>query len=182
MSPVTHLHLPGSVKDRDLSLLRAVSARLERAKTEVEFYFLGGAVLYQAFNADPKTAHVGSMLRPASVVRDAARDVAAREGVPEDWLPWSVRRVLSGEVAGAGTYLELRHLRAFVPLPGYVLAVKCAAMRLGEDFRETEDVRYVLRAMNLTSADEALSVVLRYFTDRQLVPDTRLRLERLLQG
>lgn len=163
----------------DLHLLNLLDARLASHQTEVEFYFVGGAVIFQAFNAQPGTAHVSAMFRPADVVRLAIEEVAIEEGAPEDWLPQSVRRVLRGG-ATAAAYVGLPHVRVFVPVPDYVLGIKCAAMRLGDDFREMDDIRYLLRAMNVTSADSALSIVSQYFTERQLAPDTKARLERAL--
>jgi hypothetical protein len=58
--------------------------------------------------------------------------------------------------------------------------MKCAAMRLGEEFHDLEDVRYLLRYLNITSVDEALAVVTSYFDESQLAPKTRLALEALL--
>jgi len=161
-----------------LRSLGELARRLVADNTEVEFYFLGGAVLYQAFAAAPGTARVTAMFRPARVVTRAASVVAEAEGLPESWLARAVPAALS-DASRSGDYVELPGLRAFAPRPEYVLAMKCAAMRLGDDFRETEDVRYVLRSMNLSSAEEALSLVSRYFSERQLAPDTRERLEAL---
>jgi hypothetical protein len=41
--------------------------------------------------------------------------------------------------------------------------MKCAAMRLGEEFHDLDDVRYLLRYLNITSVEEALEIVTRYF-------------------
>jgi hypothetical protein len=77
-------------------------------------------------------------------------------------------------------YLELPHLRVFVARPEYLLAMKCASMRLGEEFHDLDDVRYLLRYLNLSSVEQALTVVTRYFSQEQLPPKTRLALEELL--
>ncbi|MND05624.1 hypothetical protein D3C83_265390 [compost metagenome] len=58
--------------------------------------------------------------------------------------------------------------------------MKCAAMRLGEEFRDLDDVRYLLRYLNITTPDEAMAVVTRYFDASQLPHKTRLALEELL--
>lgn len=55
-------------------------------------------------------------------------------------------------------------------------------MRLGEEFHDLEDVRYLLRYLNIESVDEALAIVTRYFDEEQLPPKTRLALEELLPG
>jgi hypothetical protein len=70
----------------------------------------------------------------------------------------------------------------FIARPEYLLAMKCASMRLGEEFRDLDDVRYLLRYLNLETADEALEVVTRYVDEPRLLPETRLALEELLGG
>ena len=67
-------------------------------------------------------------------------------------------------------------LTSFVKL----LAMKCAAMRLGEEFHDLDDVRYLLRHLDISSAKEALAIVARYFDENELHPKTRLALEELL--
>lgn len=58
--------------------------------------------------------------------------------------------------------------------------MKCAAMRLAEEFRDVDDVRYLLRYLNVTTADHALEIVTQYFDEDRLMPNTRLALEELL--
>jgi len=79
-------------------------------------------------------------------------------------------------------YLELPHLRVFVAQPGYLLAMKCVALRLGEEFQDLDDIRYLLRHLNLATVDEALAIVLRYFDEGEIPTKTRLALEELLPG
>jgi hypothetical protein len=54
-------------------------------------------------------------------------------------------------------------------------------MRLGADFHDLDDVRYLLRWLNITTADETLCIVTRYFDEDRLLPTTRLALEELLR-
>lgn len=63
--------------------------------------------------------------------------------------------------------------------PAYLLAMKCAALRLGEEFHDLDDVRYLLRHLDIRRADQALAVVTQYFDQQQLLPKTRLILESL---
>ncbi len=64
--------------------------------------------------------------------------------------------------------------------PEYLLAMKCASMRLGEEFHDLDDVRYLLRYLNIDRPDDAMAIVLQYYDDSQLLPKTRLALEALL--
>ena len=147
--------------------------------TQGEIYLVGGAVMCLALDARDSTLDLGAFFKPTKVIREAAARVAARADVPPDWLNDAVKGLL-GARGEWQSYLELPHLRVFTATPEYLLALKCAAMRLGEEFHDLDDVRYLLRYLNITSVEEALGVVTRYFDESQLVPKTRLALEGLL--
>ncbi len=160
-------------------LLRLLDAELAKEGVVGELYLVGGAVMCLVLDARPATRDVDAFFKPTQVVRRAAARVAARAGVPETWLNDSVKGFLSprGDFA---PYLELENLRVFTAVPSYLLAMKCAAMRLGEEFHDLDDVRYLLRHLDITTAPQALAVVTRYFDESQLAPKTRLALEELL--
>lgn len=164
-----------------LRLFERLDAELAALATEAELYVVGGAVMCLALQARDATRDIDAFFRPTSVVRDAARRVAAKEGVPDSWLNDAVKGYLSPR-GDFDPFLELPHLRVFVAHPSYLLAMKCAAMRLGAEFEDLDDVRYLLRYLDISSADEALAVVMRYFDETQLRPKTRLVLEELLGG
>lgn len=164
-----------------LRLFELLDAELREEGVEAELYLVGGAVMCLALDAREATRDVDGVFRPNAVVRDAAARVAAKAGVPDSWLNDAVQGFLSPR-GDFGPFLELSRLRVFVARPAYLLAMKCAAMRLGEEFHDLDDVRYLLRYLNITSAEEALGVVMRYFDESQLLPKTRLALEELLGG
>ena len=107
-------------------------------------------------------------------------DVSAsmRDGARIDALNDAVKAYLSprGEF---DRFLELSHLNVFVAHPHYLLAMKCAALRLGEEFHDLDDVRYLLRHLDVRTAEDAIQIVLRYFDESQLLPKTRLIVESL---
>ncbi len=162
-----------------LRLFELLDAELGMQNVVGEVYVVGGAVMCLALGARDATRDVDAWFRPARLVREAAARVAAHANVPEDWLNDAVKGFLSPR----GTfddYLELPHLRVFVAQPSYLLAMKCAAMRLGEEFHDVDDVRYLLRYLNITAAAEAMDLVTMYFDASQLPPKTRFALEELL--
>ena len=79
-------------------------------------------------------------------------------------------------------YLESSHLRVLTAAPEYLLAMKCLAMRLGEEFRDEDDVRFLLRYLNLTEYQAALDIVTRYYPLEQIPRKTLYALEELLAG
>jgi hypothetical protein len=162
-------------------LFELLDAELGREDARGEVYLVGGAVLCIVLGARAATRDVDAFFRPTRLIRQAAARVAAQTGAPSNWLNDAVKAFL-GTRGEFDPYLELSHLRVFVARPEYLLAMKCASMRLGEEFHDLEDVRYLLRYLDIGTVDEALAVVTRYFDDDQLPPKTRLALEELLGG
>lgn len=162
-------------------LLELLDAELARDEVHGELYVVGGAVMCLALDARATTHDVDALFRPTQAIREAAARVAATANVPDNWLNDAVKGYLSPR-AEFDRFLELPHLKVFVAQPRYLLAMKCAAMRLGAEFHDLDDVRYLLRYLNISTADEALAIVTRYFDEARLLPKTRLVLEELLES
>ena len=164
-----------------LRLFELLDAELAATETQGEVYLVGGAVMCLALAARDSSRDVDAVFRPSKIVRQAAVRVAVRAAVPETWLNDAVKGWLSprGEF---DAYLDLPHLKVFVARPEYLLAMKCAAMRLGEEFHDLDDVRYLLRYLNITAASDAMGIVLRYFDASQIPAKSGLALEELLGG
>ena len=57
--------------------------------------------------------------------------------------------------------------------------MKCAATRLGEESHDVDDLRDLLRHLDVRTPDDALAIVAAWLDDTDL-PTTRLILEELL--
>ena len=154
-------------------LFELLDAELAGQGIHGELYLVGGAVMCLALDARDSTRDVDAMFRPGRAIREAAVRVASKAGAPETWLNDAVKGYLSprGEF---DEFLDLPHLKVFVARPEYLLAMKCASMRLGEEFHDLDDVRYLLRYLNIAKADDALAILRRYYDEEQLLPNTRL--------
>jgi hypothetical protein len=168
-------------KERILELFSLLDQRLAQDDVVGELYLVGGAVMCLALDARPSTADIDALYVPKEAVRQAARQLAADEGIGEDWLNDAVKGFLS-ERGEFSPWLELGHLKVFVPLPEYLLAMKCLALRLGPEFHDEEDVRYLLRYLNIETADDAVAIVERYYPVDRIPPKTRFALEEILSG
>lgn len=162
-----------------LRLFELLDAELAAEGVHAELYLVGGAVMCVALGARDATRDVDAWFKPTALVRRAAARVAARASLPDTWLNDAVKAWL-GPRGDFDRYLERPHLQVFVAQPAYLLAMKCVAMRLGEEFHDLDDVRYLLRYLNITTAADALAIVLRYFDESQIPPKTKLALEELL--
>jgi len=162
-----------------LRLLRLLDAELAHEDATAEVYLVGGAVMCLVFGARDSTHDVDAVFRPATLVRQAAARIAARSGAPEHWLNDAVKGLI-GTRGDFDVYLELPHLRVFAARAEYLLAMKCVALRLGAEFHDLDDVRYLLRHMNISKANDALDIVTRYFDPSAVPAKARLALEELL--
>lgn len=160
-------------------LFDLLNARLAEEDVIGEVYVVGGAVMALAFAARPATNDVDAVFVPKETVRRLAKKVAVDAGVDENWLNDAVKGFL-GDRGDFSPWLELSHLRVFMPVPEYLLAMKCMAFRLGPEFRDEEDVRYLLRYLNIERAEDALGVVERYFPAMLIPPKTRFALQEIL--
>ena len=166
--------------DADLRMhFELLNQELRDRGASAELCVAGGAVITHIFQSEPRSRSVEGLFAPGSLLREAAAAVGAARGLQNRWLSDAVRRFL-GRRARSDPFLELSHLKVFSPPPEYLLAMKCAAWRLGEEGAGVEDIRYLLRFLDLTSIEEALDVVRMYFEERQLPEDLVDRLSQFM--
>ena len=146
---------------------------------EGELFVVGGAVMCLAYSARPSTQNVDALFRPAREIRTAAARVAVAAGFSPEWLNDGVKAFLSdrGEFT---PFLELDHLRVMVAQPEYLLAMKCLAMRIGAEFHDEDDVRYLLRHLDIRDYERAVGVITRYYPLDRFPQKTLYALAELL--
>lgn len=145
-----------------------------------ELYLVGGAVMCLVFDARRSTKDLDGFFRPVRVIRDAVRRIAANSGIDDGWLNDAVKGFLS-PTGDFEEYLELSNLRVMTATAEYLLAMKSLAMRLGEEFHDEEDVRFLLRYLNVTRYEAALEIVTRYYPIERFPQKTLYALEEMLE-
>jgi hypothetical protein len=134
--------------DRIAQLLLLLNAELAADGVRGELYLAGGAVMCLVFHARSATKDIDALLVPAAELRRAAERVAAREELPPDWINDAVKGFFS-ESGRFDVYANYSHLQVFAPHPEYLLAMKCLAIRLGEEFRDRDDIQVLLQLLNV---------------------------------
>jgi len=168
------------LKDSDIRrLFDLLNEELRAAAIDAELFLLGGAVMCLAYAARPSTEDVDALFRPAAEVRKAAARVGARAGINPDWLNDGVKGFVSAQ-GDFAPFLELEHLRVMVAQPGYLLAMKCLSMRIGAEFHDEDDVRYLLRHLDVRSYEQALSIIEKYYPLERFPQKTLYALAELL--
>ena len=169
-----------ALTDKDIRrLFGLLNEELRQAGVEGELFLVGGAVMCLAYAARPSTQDVDAWFRPARQVREAAARVAVQAGIQPDWLNDGVKGFLSerGEYIA---FLELDHLRVMVAQPEYLLAMKCLALRIGAEFHDEDDIRYLLRHLDIRSYEQAVAVITRFYPLERFPQKTLYALAELL--
>lgn len=143
-------------------LFDLLNQELRVSETHGELFLVGGAVMCLAYATRPSTQDVDAVFRPPAAVREAAARAAISGRVSADWLNDAVKGFMSsrGEFA---PFLELDHLRIMMARPEYLLAMKCLAMRLGAEFHDEDDVRYLLRLLEVQTYEKAVTIIIKYY-------------------
>ena len=150
-------------------------ALAEEVTLEVSLY--GGAVFMLVFGTRDSTLDVDALVRPAAVGKRVALRVAEELQLPEDWLNDHVRKFLSEKEAkrpltggefGPG-------LQVSVPTAAYLLALKLRACRapLPGYAGDYDDIRFLLRKMEIRSLEGAEAILERFFPENGLSAEQR---------
>ncbi len=164
-----------------LHLFELLNDELQNDNVEGELYLVGGAVMCLAFQSRPSTRDVDALFLPATAVRAAVARVALQIDIEADWLNDAVKGFLSPE-GEFDVFLELDHLRVMIAQPEYLLAMKCLSMRIGEEFHDEDDVRFLLRYLNIETCKQALEVIYAFYPEKQFPQKSLYALEELLEN
>ena len=160
-------------------LFALLNEELRNSAITGELFVVGGAVMCLAYAARPATQDVDAVFRPAAEIREAAARVAARTRLRADWLNDGVKGFMSAQ-GDFAPFLELDHLRVMLAQPTYLLAMKCLAMRIGAEFHDEDDVRYLLRHLDIGDYDAALAIIGKYYPIERFPQKTLDALAELL--
>ncbi|MEX2124715.1 MAG: hypothetical protein WD795_12550 [Woeseia sp.] len=161
-----------------LHLFELLDADLGRAGMEGELFLVGGAVMCLAYDTRPATHDVDAVFKPPGAIREAAARVAGQAGVDEKWLNDAVKGYLSDR-GSFEPFLQLQHLRVMVARADYMLAMKCLSMRIGAEFHDLDDVRYLLRHLDIDNYKSALDSIGKFYPLERFPQKTLYALEEL---
>ncbi len=145
------------------SLLEELGSELAREGAHAKLSVAGGAAMVLAFESRDSTRDSTPIAYPSEEVLLAARAIAARRELHDDWLNDSFAAWLPddplAEWSVAGTY---GNLEVFVASPEMLLALKLRASR-GQ--RDRADIAFLFRWLGIRSEQAALDVFDRFFPD-----------------
>jgi len=171
--------------DQILRGLRSLSEELARQGIIGEICLFGGAVMVLAFAARLTTKDVDGIFQPTTVIREIARRIAEEQQLPANWLNDGVKGFLSARHETTSANLpQFKNLRLTVPVPEYLLAMKCMAARIGGtqgEVSDVPDILFLIRNLGLKSVAEVLDLVSQYYPQDRIPVKTQYLIEGLFE-
>ena len=177
----------GSALTREaiLGALSALSDELGRQGVIGEVCLFGGTVMVLAFNARLSTKDVDAIFQPTALTRELVRRVGEERQLPSDWLNDGVKGFVSArhEIT-TGNLPQFPHLRLTMPVPEYLLAMKCMAARVGGTGGEGSvipDIVFLIRHLRLENARVVLDLVGQYYPEHRIPMRAKYLVEGLFE-
>jgi hypothetical protein len=139
-------------------------------------FVVDGAAMAVAYDARRATVDVDAVFSPLAEVRSAARRVAARLGLDEDWLNDGAKAFIPGPDPDRINVYEAEHLQVAVASPRFLLAMKLLAARVE---RDQDDIRTLYQLCGFTTPEEGLRLVASTYPEYLILPRTRFVLEEM---
>ena len=162
-------------------LFKKLNNKLTLQKISGELFLVGGAVMCLVYHARPSTKDVDAYFQPSHMIRVAAEELGEEEGLSKHWLNDAVKGYLS-QHGRFDLYLELSHLKIFHAQPEYLFAMKCLSMRIGEEFHDLDDVKFLAHYLGIRDYPDAIAMVKKYYPLERIPQKTLYALEELLQA
>ncbi len=174
-------------KDDILRGLRKIDALAKEAGVIVDLSVYGGAALALAFDIRRATRDVDAVVHGAPhFLRQAAAQVASDEGWPHDWLNDGVKGFTSSRekmrLMESFEASPTGGLRVHTPVPEYLFAMKCMAMRPEglEGSHDISDIEALADAAGIPDAEAALSLVEAFYPAARIPPKVRFGVEEIM--
>lgn len=168
-----------------LRALSSLSDELGQRGVTGEICLFGGTVMVLAFTARLATKDVDALFQPSPLIRELARRIGEEQHLPADWLNDGVKGYVSARhETTAGILPQFPHLRLTMPVPEYLLAMKCMAARLGGPVGEASDVPdiiFLIRHLRLKTAGDVLNLVGHYYPANRIPVKTQYLVEGLFE-
>lgn len=170
-------------REQILEALHALSDELGKSGVTGELCLFGGTVMVLAFTARISTKDVDALFQPAQAIREFARRIAEVQGLPANWLNDGVKGFVSSRhETTTGNLPQFPHLHLTMPVPEYLLAMKCMASRISvsdDEPTDITDIKFLIRHLKLESAQAVLDLIALYYPASRISVKTQYLVEGL---
>jgi hypothetical protein len=173
----------GIAKQTVMAALTRLGELADEDGFTLEVCLYGGALMMLVYNARTITKDIDAIIRPSLEGHQLAERVARELGLPEDWLNDRVRMFLAPAEQLRPIPWEGPGIKLTAPTASYLLAMKALACRnpLPGYEGDLDDLRFLIRKMNLKSVEEIQSHIDKYYPDDVITPEHELLLATLIE-
>jgi len=159
----------------------------------VELSVYGGAAMLFTFDNRSATKDVDSVFESDKQwVYEEAKKIAEKYEWDENWINDGVKGFISSADTEdfaktfVGNYPKNSNtagLRVFKASPTYLLAMKAIAMRLDDPDapHDVEDINTLIDALGINNAEDALSIIKKFYPEQQVPAKTKFGIEEIFQ-
>ena len=151
-------------------LFQELSDRLASRGLKAQLFVVGGAAMALEYDGDRLTRDVDAVFEPAADVRRIVEELGVVHNLPPDWINDGAKGFMPGQDEQPRIAFDSESLLVQVPSPEYLLAMKLHASR---DERDLDDAARLFRIVGYSSAEEALSLLERTYSQSRLLPRHR---------
>lgn len=169
-------------KDVMLAALSRLGELADADGLRLECCIYGGALMMLAYDARISTKDVDAVIRPRETGLKLAEIVGKEMGLPEQWLNDQVKLFLAPREELRELPLDMKGLHVTSPVAGYLLSMKAMACRSALPGYEgdLQDLRFLIRKMEITSVAEIQKWIDRYYPDDVIPEPQRSTIEALI--
>ncbi len=143
----------------------------------IEMIVVGGAAMILAYSRDRVTRDIDAIFEPKMIVYSEVSAIANEHKIPSNWLNDAVKGLLP-EITDQGEVTVYRWpgITVTVASAEYPFAMKASAARIATD---SEDLLVLASHLGIDTADEALAILVKYYSPKHLMPKSSLLLRSL---
>lgn len=166
-------------KKQILKAFESLNGALKAKNIKGEVGVVGGAAMVLGFNSRAATNDVDAIFIPSREVRLAAKSIAKKHDLPEDWLNDAVKGFLPGEPDSKEVIFEGDSLIVWIPPAEYLLAMKSVSARY--DTQDAADVITLCKSLKIKDPKKVFEIVAGYYPDSRIPVKTRFFIEEIFE-
>lgn len=165
-------------KEKILEYFSELNEELRKVGHRGEIGIVGGTVMSLVYNARAATKAVDGIFEPTLEIRKAAKAVAARNKLHEDWLNDGAKGFLESRFKRESV-VSFSNLNIWAPEPTYMLAMKCMSARW--DSSDRDDVLFLLNMLKIPSPAQVFNIIRSYYPKDHIPAKTQFFIEEVFE-
>ncbi len=168
-------------KDIEKGLMRLAQKASNEGKI-IDIAIYGGASMVLCYQARVSTRDVDAVIHnDIGFVRRACDEISDELNFVSNWLNDGVKGFVSDKDGDEGVmnfhkaYPDEKNpsIRIYTPSPEYLLAMKCIAMRIGNQSKDIDDIKYLMSHTGITKSHEVLDIVSEFYPMNRIEAKTQ---------